>query len=609
MYGSPKSARRRAFFFKSLAADFALSAANMFEQGARVLLAPCPLPLPDFPVLAHCRNAPSSPTHSDRTAKSSRREGETMSDLPDARLGLYVPFGSKSECLETSGLASMSSTLYEFGCRRAAVSLDLDRRLPPTGEAMSGQVEQSHSIAQLRGGEGQPQTGMFRWFKKARSSDRTQSSFPTVTYKGKRIGSPHLIPALNVLPPASRYVPPQKVSPFSRSTRASLNNYQDNVKKSLDTSHHNHGASFLSPPALLATPSRPATSNPFAGIYGNPDMRRAGPVSLPVDNTTASSLVGRPSALDGSQTGYAQPPAIPDRSPLRKSGEAPQHTRQAVYGSAQSSSPKAWADRKWDALPALPTATGGETPEPIQMYDTAWMQGAKDEPFDTEEVLGSLRPERLGLHPLQGRCVDGRGDTGRDTATLPAQAAASDTGKLAQDPAILPAQATASDATKLVRGSEQVKATDNLSTLTRDWDLQSCDTDDLGVDKLVEKQERRARRAQRTLSLRSPPPQLRQANVRDNNEPLNGLPEEDAPTAESLFYADFVGIVKDYREQLHRIIQRAYEAGDISEDQWVREKWRHKTSMERRLRAAEEMSGYRVRPPQTQDSWTRENYD
>ncbi|KAF3047276.1 hypothetical protein E8E11_005071 [Didymella keratinophila] len=88
--------------------------------------------------------------------------------------------------------------------------------------------------------------------------------------------------------------------------------------------------------------------------------------------------------------------------------------------------------------------------------------------------------------------------------------------------------------------------------------------------------------------------QQHQFGVHDDDAPVYGLPQEDATNPERWFYAEMIEIVNDYHEQLQRVVQRAYEAGQVSEEQWVREKWTNRMALDRKLRIAGDMSGYKI---------------
>ncbi|KAF2625451.1 hypothetical protein BU25DRAFT_492740 [Macroventuria anomochaeta] len=477
--------------------------------------------------------------------------------------------------------------MHEVDCERATVSLDLDRRPTQAGKVKNIEEIVSVSRAQLRGGAGQRQAGLFGWLKRDqgvhqkldKGKDETTST--VVIYKGREIGSPQPVSALNVLPPASRFVKqPDDCPSLNATPKSSLKNDYDVNGNHLPISFRQNHRVFTRPqspplpppPALLATQSRPATTNPFAGIYGNPNIIRAGPASSPIEYAAAGSLVHRPSALDGSQTGYGQASELPRRSPLRDSTAAVKDANDPHDSGVKSTTQKVRADRRWDALPALPSGEGAPEPPPKDEGEEE-VEGSDDEPFDTEEVLSSLRPERLSLYHIgtSGRPVHGFADVDHEPVAISSR----------------PPQVIISN-TRRPAENYSPGATDNYSVRTREWDLQSCATDDLGLDNRLERQEQLTKRGKER---RVPEQQRRQEDLRDNNEPLNGLPEEDAANPESVFYAELIDLVKDYHEQ-QKIVRRAFEAGEMSEGQWRREMWRHRTALDKNANAAADMSGY-----------------
>ncbi|KAJ8111031.1 hypothetical protein OPT61_g6270 [Boeremia exigua] len=552
----------------------------MSGVGATNSLKPYSWPLTDILVSGESQTTSLNSPHSCHVGRPSQGASAVQNNLPGAAINFHVPFRNDSSYQQVLNPASRSGTLHGSGYERAVMSVDLSRRHMQSEEATTNEVNPSLSTVQLRGGAAHRQNGRFNWLRKARSvdrgldKDRAGSTSPPVTYRGKRIGSPHLISPLHVLPPASRFVKkPKETSPSIAVESPPKKSFTINSDQSPRISRRDYSANTkvlpLPPPAaLLATPSRPATSNPFAGIYGNPYLLRAGPSSPPVDYSAAKSLITRPSALDGSQTGYGQVAVPQNRRPLHEHNEVAEHVNKPQVPDVKLTTHKAGVDRKWDPLPALPNERA--VPEPISKETQTREEAADDEPLDTDEVLNSLRPERLGLYHVSRveRPIDAPVSADHDSTvgnTQPAQAA--------------------------TLAPEVAHGNDDHSIRTRDWDLQSCDTDDLGVDIQLEKQRELAKRAQKR---RLPRGQQRQENVRDNNDSLNGLPEEDAPTPESIFYSNLIDIVRDYQEQLESVIQRAYEAGEMSEDHWLREKWRHKTGLDRKLQTAEQISGYRI---------------
>lgn len=527
----------------------------------------------------------------DRTIVNVKKSGA------DAIPKFHLPFRSKSHGHGVSSHFPRLSTVHEASYERTALSLDLDRRLAQSEDARYCEDGAPSSGVRLRGGGNQRQAGKLKWLKTTRSFHKTPdeckciSSCSGVTYKGRQIGSPQPAPALNVLPPASRFARELDSRAAFNTASSPLNNSDDILANDSPTplGRDDRVVAYLEtpplplPPGLLATPSRPVTSNPFASVYGNPHAIRAGPICPPIDYEVVG-FVDRPSALVGSQTGYESGPKLRRRSPLRLSDGTTTNIREFHESAAKFRAQQVRTDRKWDALPPLPREEGAPEP-PLEDIVKLESEGADNEPFNTEEVLSLLRPERLSLYHIgtPGRSANGLTNAGNAcTATTE-----------------WPAQAVTAS-TRIPTGNSAPEASDSYSVCTRDWDLHSCNTDYLDIDNRPQRQERLARHsAQRPL----PQEQQQQINIRDNNEALYGLPEEDAPTPESFFYADMMEIVNDYHEQLQKVIQRAYEVVEISEEHWLHERWRHRTAMDRKLRAAEEMSGYKVRTHQPSQCW------
>ncbi|KAJ4378538.1 hypothetical protein N0V86_006244 [Didymella sp. IMI 355093] len=96
-----------------------------------------------------------------------------------------------------------------------------------------------------------------------------------------------------------------------------------------------------------------------------------------------------------------------------------------------------------------------------------------------------------------------------------------------------------------------------------------------------------------------PQEQQHQVEGRNNDDLVYGLPPEGESTPESWFYAKMIEIVNDYYEQLQSVIQEAYEAGQISEEQCLRDKWTYRKALDRKLRIVEDMSGYKVQAYRT----------
>jgi hypothetical protein len=241
---------------------------------------------------------------------------------------------------------------------------------------------------------------------------------------------------------------------------------------------------------------------------------------------------------------------------------------------------KGWVDRKWDALPALPVEEGA--PEPLLKDHT--IEGDETEPFNTEELLSSLRPERLSLYHISapGCSTNGFDDIGYKPAAITPH----------------PAHTITSGTTR-TEDKDSPKVSDDDSIRTREWDLQSCAMGDLGIDSRLGQQEHFTRSKRR----RGPLEKERHTNIRDNNGPLNGSPDEDASsnglsdeiasTPESVFCAELIDIMKNYHEQ-QRVIERAFEVDQVSEEQRRRKNWTHKTALDVKVRAAADMSGYEV---------------
>lgn len=439
------------------------------------------------------------------------------------------------------------------------------------------------STARLRGGAEQGHVGVFGWLKGSQGfgqdldNKKCKNDNTAVKYKGKEIGRPRPTSVLDTLPPASRFARQlEDRTSLDYQLDSPLNNVDDVNWGHLPTWYvRNHQPEYelspLSPqhPPVSDIKHRPATTNPFAGIYGNPNITRAGLSSYPVDYAAAGSLIDRPSALDGSQTGYDCKPVLPKRGPLCSSSAAAD-TGSRENSDVELTEEKTRNDRKWNEFPALPLeATARES----VLEDEEDKAVKEDEgSFDTEEILKSLRPERLSLYlpsapgvPVNGTCIE--------TSTRP----------------IHPDCISPSGA-EIPTHNEISEVPDRQSIRTRAWDLQSCATDDLGVDNLFQRQ---TQTMQRVKWSPIPPEQQRQNNNRDNHEPLNGLPKEDAPSAESVFYAELIDIVKHYHER-RRVVHRAFKAGEVSEQHYKRQVWRYGTAMDQTVRAAASMSGYTV---------------
>lgn len=461
--------------------------------------------------------------------------------------------------------------MYEVGDEPRLVSGDWN--LAVCGKEKTDRNPDSSPAVHLRGGAASRQTGFLGWLikdhgtqqKLDKGKGKESSSF--VTYKGMRIGSPHPTSALDVLPPASRYVrQPQDHLILTSVPKSPLKNGYDINGNHLPTpplldfhaQPHSKSPPLSPPPALFAASARHATTNPFADIYCNPNVVRVRPASPSIDYAAAGSLVERPSALDGSQIGYLEAPVLSRRS-LRRD------TNQIMKGASIAQV----ADVK--TYPQNARAPAEKAPEQPSRNSTAEkVEDDEGELFDTGRVLNSLRPERLGLPPIGSprRTENSHLRADPQTGSRPT-------------PAVHAEQ---------VANPDGFKAGDNYSIRTRAWELQSCATDDLSVDSQLKRQEQLAQCIKRRAVAQD---QRQENNIRINEEPLDGLPEENAQAPEDFFYAELIDIAGNYHEQ-QRMIQRAFEAGEMSEEHWRREKWKHGTAMDKNMRAAAEMSGYKV---------------
>lgn len=314
-------------------------------------------------------------------------------------------------------------------------------------------------LAQLRGGgAAKRHVGLFGWLKEARNGkqkpDKGKGRMEpdVVTYRGREIGSPQ--------PPASSFATKSEDYPsLGLAPKSPLNNDYDTNGNHLPTPSRrteHTGERMASPPPPLPllpatttiTQSRPATTNRFAAIYGSLDQARAGPSSPLTDYTVVHSVVGSPSAHEGSQTSYGSTPVPPKRSHLRDGSNQESRKCQSV-----NSVEKGRLDRKWDKLPALPPRA--RTPEPLLWNKTAGKQ------------VGA-------------------------TITVPP-----------------PTFETTGTFAWTSKGSS--RAADSHSIRTHKWDLQSCATDDISVDNLLRRQEQlvqvttRRRTSEKQLQLRRVP--------------------------------------------------------------------------------------------------------
>ena len=324
-----------------------------------------PWPLSDGVMSEYCQSPLSKPPRNGQsqceTIPSRESREATESSETGAIPKSHMPLRSESQNHEITSLVSRYGAMHDVRNERVTVSLDLERRSTQSEEVRHSEDNASSLRARLRGGGGQRQAARFGWLRRAQNVDQKlgkgkgkTASF-VVTYKGREIGPPQPVSALNVLPPASRFVKQLQDD-------ASLN---PAIQSPFDNGHNTLGNHLLSPPrcdhliqvrpkspplpppsALLATSFRPVTTNPFAGTYGNPDIVRVGSAFRPIDCTTAGSLVDRPSARNGLQTGYLQVPALSRRILLYSSSEALQHMSEPQGPGVESAAQNVLADRK-----------------------------------------------------------------------------------------------------------------------------------------------------------------------------------------------------------------------------------------------------------------------
>jgi len=118
-------------------------------------------------------------------------------------------------------------------------------------------------------------------------------------------------------------------------------------------------------------------------------------------------------------------------------------------------------------------------------------------------------------------------------------------------------------------------------------------TGDPGVDKRNEQQKQPVKREQRDELIRL---EAQDGGTTTNKNTFNVLPEEDV-SPESIFYTSLIDIVKAYYKEMSEVCLQPHETGQTSEDHWLREKWRQRSAMDKRLLAAERASGYKVSEP------------
>ena len=522
----------------------------------------------------------------------SQEPGEAKRSVVDTTPKLYLRTGSESAMdlrgQEVPSLVSKSSAFPRTGCERAAISLDLERRYTPLEQVRYSEEIASVSMARLRGGANQHQTGLFNRLRRGKVTNRKlnegegRKTRTAVTYKGREIGSPQPISTLDILTPASRFVrQPVNHTPLHVASESPPNNGYDVNGNHLPTlARHDHNtighpkSSLLPQPQIpLATLSQTATINPFVGIYSSPNVGRAGPTSPPTDSAAAGSLVDRPSALDSSQTGYGSFPTLHKRNSVQISKEFSDDIGNSRSPPDRPSAWKVQTERKWDSLPALPPEEAPLPPPKDWKSDDA---GADDVDYvDTEALLNSLQPERLSLYHIgaPGRALHEFTHTCRETTVIPSRF----THDISFD-------------TLRPINNDGLRGAGNYSIRTREWDIQSCATDDLGIDDILKQHEQLAKNnTKRWISEE----QQRQDTIRYKEEPANGFSENNPSTPESTFYAELTGIMRKYQDQ-REVLQRAFDAGEVSEMHWKRELWRYDTAMDQTVRAAAATSKYNV---------------
>lgn len=566
----------------------------MSQEKAEVALPVLSWPLPGYTTpeqSCSLRHWSAQPNPRQYLRHPSHEPGEAKKSVVDATLKLHSRTGSDSVMdprgHEISSLVPKSNAIRGTGYVRAAISLDLERQSTPSRISHSEETGPV-SMARLRGGANEHQTGLLSRLRRGqvmvRKPDEGEGTKTrtAITYKGREIGSPRPVSTLDVLSPASRFVQqPVNHSPLQIAPESPLKNGYDvngnhlptPVWHNRNTIAHPRSPSLSPPPTLLDTLSQPATNNPFAGTYGNPNVARTGPTSPPIDSAVTGSLVDRPGTLDSLQTNYGSFPTLHKRNSQRISKGFSGDIGNSPTLPDRPSAWKVQAERKWDSLPALPPEGAPVPPPKDWKSDNV---GADDvDYFDTEELLNSLRPERLSLYHISttGRTLHSPTGTGLETTVVAPHPT--------HDIALETVRPTNNDS---LRGAY------NHSVRTREWDIQSCATDDLGVDNLLNQHDQLAKQnTQHCVSQE----QKMQGDVCENKELINGLSEKNPSTAESTFYAELTGIMGKYHDQ-REVLQRAFDAGEISEMHWKRELWRYDTAIDQTVRAAASMSKYKV---------------
>ena len=379
-----------------------LSAAHMSQKEADAAILTLLRPLSDDSVRRHSPSLDCKPLqHEDNQCEESTlgKPGEAMmGNRPEAVPKYHMPFRSRSRSHEAPNFITEFNAVHGVNCDRGTLSLDLYRRSRPVKKGRNSEELPHLSTARLRGGAVQRQPGLFGWLRRDQGVDQkldkdsNKKRRGAITYNGREIGLPPPASDLDVLPPTSIFAKQPGHHPSLNSTHKSPLNNGYNVNgyhlPTLSGQGHTVRGQTTSPLLPLSqipfsATSRSVTTNPFASIYGNPAIARTCATSPPTDHTAAGSLVDRPSALDGSQTGYDLAPRLPRRNPLHDSDEAPKATGSPHGSSFRSIVQKGRIDRKWDALPALPVEEGA--PESSLKHHTIEEDEAK--PFDIEEVL------------------------------------------------------------------------------------------------------------------------------------------------------------------------------------------------------------------------------
>lgn len=387
----------------------------------------------------------------------------------------------------------------------------LKRRLPQPKEACHKGLELGPSPAHLRGGADSHQSGLSRWFAKLKGEDKHvgdhgDGSKCPVKYKGKTIGSPQLVSALNVLPPGSRYVK----QPYG----AASDDY--NAAPPIDRSA---GVGCLS--ARLSVDRITADFTSLSSARSDRDLSRdSSSYGLINCALESSPETGEHAQHDSHSTTFSRDyltthvAGTPMHSPLESANFTSGPHSHDLYPAIRYPQKKMGRDN----LPPLPN--GRASGESLPKNDPREADDESDDLTDTEDLLNMLRPERLSLYHIQlprhkRQRIDFEKEQQGQSITFDGQHSPS-----------------------LLRG--------------------------------------------------------RRESHRDINYAQIGLPEEDTATPETTFYSYLIDIVQDYNEQVQRVKQRAHGTGQLKQGHWLRERWRYRNTMEKRLAIAEYTSGYRV---------------